>query len=58
VAACDAPAGWNAAKGYTDPFAAEKPKFVITKANAADVKAKLAAAKTPATSPWANTSPA
>ena len=38
---CDAPAGWNAAKGYTDPFAAEKPKFVITKANAAQYKDKL-----------------
>ncbi|MDE2368807.1 MAG: DUF1329 domain-containing protein [Burkholderiales bacterium] len=37
------PAGYVAGKGYIDPFAAEKPKFTITKANAAQYKAQLPA---------------
>ena len=35
------PAGWDKTKGYTDPFAAEKPKFVINAANAEQYKANL-----------------
>ena len=35
---CSPPAGWAAAKGYTDPFASDKPKFVITKANMAQYR--------------------
>ena len=35
------PAGYVAGKGYIDPFAAEKPKFTITKANAAQYKDML-----------------
>ena len=30
--------GWAANKGYTDPFASDKPKFVITKANMAQYR--------------------
>jgi Protein of unknown function (DUF1329) len=38
---CTPPAGWNAAQGYTDPFASDKVLFTITKANAAQYKDKL-----------------
>jgi hypothetical protein len=38
---CSPPAGWAAAKGYTDPFASDKPKFVITKANMAQYRENL-----------------
>jgi len=38
---CAPPAGWTPAKGYVDPFANDKPKFTITKANAAQYKDKL-----------------
>lgn len=38
---CSPPAGWTPAKGYVDPFPNDKPKFVITKANAAQYKDKL-----------------
>jgi hypothetical protein len=38
---CDAPSGWSADKGYVDPFASDKIKFTITKANAAQYKDKL-----------------
>ncbi|MDQ1342529.1 MAG: hypothetical protein QG571_1147 [Pseudomonadota bacterium] len=38
---CSPPAGWNAAQGYTDPFASDKVLFTITKANAAQYKDKL-----------------
>lgn len=37
-----APAGWNAAQGYADPYAADKPLFTITAANAEQYKDKLA----------------
>lgn len=40
---CTPPAGWSAAKGYTDPFASDKPKFTITAANAEQYKDKLTA---------------
>jgi Protein of unknown function (DUF1329). len=40
---CAPPAGWSAAKGYTDPFASDKPKFTITAANAEQYKDKLTA---------------
>ena len=33
--------GWAANKGYVDPFASDKPKFVITKANMAQYSDKL-----------------
>lgn len=36
-----APAGFSAAKGYVDPFAAEKPTITITKANADQYKDKV-----------------
>ncbi len=35
------PAGWKPEMGYTDPFAAEKPLFTITAANAEQHKDKL-----------------
>lgn len=35
------PAGWNPAAGYADPFADEKPLFVITAQNADQYKDKL-----------------
>lgn len=35
------PAGWSADKGYTDPFASEKPLFTITAANLAQYKDKV-----------------
>jgi len=38
---CAPPSGWTAAKGYVDPFASDKPKFTITKANAAQYKDNL-----------------
>jgi hypothetical protein len=38
---CSAPAGWAPAKGYVDPFAGDKVKFTISKANAAQYKANL-----------------
>ncbi len=38
---CSPPAGWTPAKGYIDPFPGDKPKFTITKANAAQYKDKL-----------------
>jgi hypothetical protein len=38
---CAPPAGWTPAKGYVDPFASDKPKFTITKANAAQYKDHL-----------------
>ena len=38
-----APAGFNAAKGYADPFAGEKPLFTITAQNAEQHKDKLSA---------------
>lgn len=37
------PAGFNAAAGYTDPFASEKSTLTITKANADQYKEKLPA---------------
>lgn len=37
-----APAGFDAAKGYVDPFASEKPLYTITAANMAQYKDKLA----------------
>lgn len=37
-----APAGYEAAKGLTDPFAADKPLYTITAANAEQHKDKLA----------------
>lgn len=37
-----APAGYDAAKGYADPFAAEKPLYTITAANVEQYKDKLA----------------
>ena len=37
------PAGWDHSKGYADPFASEKPKFVINAANAEQYKANLPA---------------
>jgi hypothetical protein len=40
---CDAPSGWTAGKGYTDPFASDKPKVTITAANAEQYKANLSA---------------
>ncbi len=36
-----APAGFDAAKGYINPFASEKPLYTITAANAAQYKDKL-----------------
>jgi len=38
---CAPPSGWNASDGYIDPFPGDKPKFTITKANAAQYKDKL-----------------
>ncbi len=38
---CAAPAGWSPDKGLVDPFAGDKIKFTITKANAAQYKDKL-----------------
>ncbi|WP_228893108.1 DUF1329 domain-containing protein [Pseudoduganella aquatica] len=38
-----APAGWNPAQGYADPYAGDKPLFTITAANAEQYKDKLAA---------------
>jgi hypothetical protein len=38
---CTPPAGWTPAKGYVDPFGNDKPKFTITKANAAQYKDNL-----------------
>lgn len=38
-----APAGWNPAQGYADPYAADKPLYTITGANADQYKDKLAA---------------
>ena len=38
---CTPPAGWTADKGYVDPFPNDKPKFTITKANAAQYKDHL-----------------
>ncbi len=38
-----APAGFNAAKGYADPYAAEKPLFTITAQNAEQYKDRLSA---------------
>jgi len=38
---CAPPAGFSPEKGYPDPFAGDKAKFVITKANAAQYKDKL-----------------
>jgi hypothetical protein len=38
---CEPPAGWTPEKGYVDPFPGDKPKFTITKANAAQYKDKL-----------------
>ena len=38
-----APASYVPGKGYTDPFAGEKPEFTITKANAAQYKDMLPA---------------
>ena len=37
------PAGWKPEQGYVDPFAGEKPLFVITEKNAAEYKDKLSA---------------
>ena len=37
-----APSGFDATKGWTDPFAADKPLFTITGANADQYKDKLA----------------
>jgi hypothetical protein len=38
---CEPPAGWSAVKGYVDPFASDKVKFTITKANLNEHKDKL-----------------
>ena len=38
---CAPPAGWTPEKGYVDPFPNDKPKFTITKANAAQYKDHL-----------------
>jgi len=38
---CAPPSGWAAAKGYVDPFASDKPKFTISKANVNEHKDKL-----------------
>jgi hypothetical protein len=38
---CAPPSGWDQSAGYTDPFPGDKPKFTITKANAAQYKDKL-----------------
>ena len=38
---CEPPSGWSAAKGYVDPFASDKVKFTITKANLNEHKDKL-----------------
>ena len=38
---CAPPSGWSAAKGYVDPFASDKVKFTISKANLAEHKDKL-----------------
>ena len=38
---CAPPAGWTPDKGYVDPFPNDKPKFTITKANAAQYKDHL-----------------
>ena len=38
---CAPPSGWAANKGYVDPFASDKPKFVISKANLAQYKDNL-----------------
>jgi hypothetical protein len=35
------PAGWNPSQGYVDPFASDKPLFVITAANMDQYKDKL-----------------
>jgi len=40
---CSPPAGWDRSKGYVNPFANEKPKFTITKANMSQYQAKLGA---------------
>ena len=41
---CTPPAGWTQGKaGFKDPYAADKPLFTITKANAAQYKDKLPA---------------
>jgi hypothetical protein len=37
------PAGWKPEMGYTDPFASEKPLFVITAKNAEQYKDKISA---------------
>jgi hypothetical protein len=38
---CAPPSGWTPDKGYVDPFPNDKPKFTITKANAAQYKDNL-----------------
>lgn len=38
---CAPPSGWAPEKGYVDPFPNDKPKFTITKANAAQYKEHL-----------------
>ena len=38
---CAPPSGWTAAKGYADPFASDKVKFTISKANLNEHKDKL-----------------
>lgn len=38
---CAPPSGWSEDKGYIDPFPNDKPKFTITKENAAQYKDKL-----------------
>ena len=38
---CSPPSGWDKNKGYTDPFPGDKPKFVITAANASQYAANL-----------------
>lgn len=41
---CTSPAGWTQGKaGYKDPYAADKPLYTITKANAAQYKDQLSA---------------
>jgi len=40
---CSPPSGWDRSKGYANPFASEKPKFTITKANMSQYQDKLGA---------------
>jgi hypothetical protein len=48
------PAGFKSSDGYVDPFAAEKPLFTITKANAEQYKDKLTAGELALLNKYAN----